>query len=124
MATTLNGLRLFDEQDLQFEISSCSRDTIEKSVGGLDGVVSFDLGKRSRVIKQKGTLRAASKNKLTEKTGTITDYMDGYAYTLVTNDGQVYENMRIDAFKTCNERTHGSGVAVDYEIIYTQLVTV
>ena len=124
MATELNGLRLFDERDLRFEIGSPSRERIEKSIGGLDGVVSFDLGKRTRAIKQKGTLRAASKAKLTEKIGTVTDYMDGYAYTLITNDGQVYENMRIDAFKTFNERTHGSGLVIDYEIVYTQLVTV
>jgi len=121
MATTLNGQSLFDERTLHIEVGSVSRDSVERSIAGLDGVIGIDLGRRGRVIKQSGSIRASSKAELEDKLGLIRDYMDGYAYTLITNNGERFENVRIDAFKTKNERPGGAGLAVDYEIVYTQL---
>ncbi|MBN1796729.1 MAG: hypothetical protein JW804_08650 [Sedimentisphaerales bacterium] len=122
MATTLNGQSLFDEQDLKIETGSIARDTIERSIGGLDGVIGIDLGQRGREIKQTGSLRARSKAELDERVGSICDYMDGYPYTLIMADGRRFDNVRIDAFKTINERPSGAGLVIDYEIIYTQLL--
>jgi hypothetical protein len=122
MATTLNGQTLFDERTLQIEVGSVTRDLVERSIAGLDGVMGIDLGRRGRIIKQTGSIRAPSKIKLTERLGAIRDYMDGYSYTLITNGGECFENIRIDAFKTKNERSSGVGLVVDYEIIYTQLL--
>ena len=122
MATTLNGQSLFDERTLQIEVGSISRDSIERSVAGLDGVVGIDLGQRGRIIKQTGSIMARSKAELDGKLGSIRDYVDGYAYTLITNSGEHFENVRIDAFKTKNKRSSGAGPVVDYEIIYTQLL--
>ncbi len=123
MATTLNGQALFDEQQLELEVGSVSRDSIERSVPGLDGLIAIDLGQRGRLIKQKGTLRAKSKPALEEKLAAIRDYVDGYAYTLITSDDREFDNLRIDVFKTKNERPSGVGLAIDYEIIYTQLIS-
>ncbi len=122
MATMLNGQSLFDERTLQIEVGSISRDSIERSVAGLDGVVGIDLGQRGRIIKQTGSIRARSKAELDGRLGSIRDYVDGYAYTLITNSGEHFENVRIDAFKTKNKRSSGAGPVVDYEIIYTQLL--
>ena len=122
MKTKLNGLELFDEHNLKIEVGSIERDTIERAIGGLDGKMSIDLGQRGRVITQTGTLRARSKAELEEKIGSICDYMDGYPYSLVTADGRRFDNVRIDAFKTKNRRPGGAGLAIDYEIIYTQLL--
>ena len=113
---------MFDEQGLRVELGSIARATIERAIAGLDGVIGVDLGQRGREIAQKGTLRAPSKNQLYDRIGGIADYMDGYAYTLVANDGRTFENVRIDVFKLDNERTDGRGLAVDYQIIYTQLM--
>jgi hypothetical protein len=123
MATTLNGQNLFDERTLHIEVGSISRDSIERSVAGLDGFIGIDLGQRGRIIKQIGSIKASSRAKLEDRVGSIRDYMDGYAYTLITNSGGRFENVRIDAFKTKNERPSGAGLVVDYEIIYTQLLT-
>lgn len=121
MATTLNGQALFDERSVEIEVGSLSRELIDRSVAGLDGVISIDLGLRGRVIRQKGILRARSKAELIDKIGSIRDYMDGYVYTLIANSGERFDDVRIDAFKTTNERPSGTGMAVDYEINYTQL---
>jgi hypothetical protein len=56
-----------------------------------------------------------------ERINAISAYMDGGTHTLATGRGKDYENLRIDVFKVSKGRTDGSGVAIDYEIIYTQL---
>ena len=122
MSTSLDGQALFDEQQLEIAIGSCGRDSIERTVPGLDGVLSIDLGGRERRITQKGTLRAASRLQMNEKTGAISACMDGDTHVLVTDSGEEYDNLRVDVFKVTRERASGTGVVIDYEIVYTQLV--
>ncbi|MHC4238298.1 MAG: hypothetical protein ACYSUC_00860 [Planctomycetota bacterium] len=122
MRTTLDGQNLFDEQELEIEAGSLSRDSVERAVPGLGGVLSIDIGGRSRKIKQAGVLRAQSRLQMTERIGAISAYMDGDTHTLVIRNGEEFDNLRMDLFKVTEERTSGGGVAVDYEIVYTQLV--
>ena len=122
MSTTLDGQILFDEQQLEIEAGSVSRDLIERTVPGLDGVLSVDLGKRGRMIKQKGVLRTTSQLQMSERISAISAYMDGDTHKLVTNGGDVFDNLRMDVFKVMSERTSGGGIAIDYEIVYTQLI--
>ena len=122
MGATLDGQILFDEQQLEIEPGSVSRDSIERVVAGLDGVLSIDLGRRSRKIKQKGLLRAKSRMQMNERISAISACMDGDTHTLTTGSGEEFDNLRMDVFKVAKERASGSGVAVDYEIVYTQLV--
>lgn len=122
MSVTLDGQNLFDEQQLGIELGSVSRDSIEKAVAGLDGVLSVDLGKRGRKIKQKGVLRAKSMVQMDEKIGAISAYMDGGTHMLVTSDGESMSNLRMDVFKVAKKRASGTGFCCDYEIVYTQLV--
>ena len=63
MRVTLDGYILFDEQQLEIEAGSFSRNSIERTVPGLDGVLSIDVGRHGRKIKQRGVLRA--KNPIT-----------------------------------------------------------
>jgi len=121
MSAALDGQSLFDEQRLEIEFGGVSRDSVEMAVPGLDGVLSVDLGGRSRKIKQKGVLRAKSRSQMYERISAISAYMDGNTHTLVTGSGEEFKNLRIDVFKVSKERAGGSGVAVDYEIVYTQL---
>ena len=121
MSTTLDGQILFDEQQLEIELDSFSRDSIEKAVPGLNGVLSIDLGRRGRKIKQRGVLRARSRSQMDDRISTISAYMDGDTHTLVTTSGEEFANLRMDVFKVNKERA-GSGIVVDYEIVYTQLV--
>ena len=120
MSTTLDGQKLFDEQELRIEIGSHKRDSIERAAPMLDGVISIDLGRRCRSIKQTGSLRAKSRQELNERVLAISNMMNGNTHTLIVKSG-TYQNLRMDSFKTTNERTGGSGIAVDYEILYTQL---
>ena len=122
MALTLDGQSLFDEQQLEIEPGSLRRDSIEKAVPGLDGVLSVDLGRRVRKIEQRGVLRAKSRSQMNNRISTISAYMDGDTHTLVTNSGEKFDNLRMDVFKVNKERAGGGGIVVDYEIVYTQLV--
>lgn len=120
MSTTLDSQKLFDELELRIEFGSYKRDSIERATPMLDGVLSIDLGRRSRIIKQTGSLRAKSRTNLNERVLTISNFMDGNTHTLVTESG-TYQNLRMDSFKIKDERTDGTGITVDYEIIYMQL---
>ncbi len=121
MNVTLDGQDLFDQQKLEIETSSVKRASIERAMPGLDGVLSIDLGRRERHITQKGVLRAKSKVQMDSRISAISDYMDGNTHTLTDGNGRRFDNLRMDVFKVSNERTSGSGIVVDYEIVYTQL---
>ncbi|MBN1359357.1 MAG: hypothetical protein JW993_02140 [Sedimentisphaerales bacterium] len=121
MSTTLDGKALFDEQDLQIEAGSFERASVERAAAGLDGTVSIDLGRRSRVVRQRGVLRAASRAALCGRTEAIMALVDGNMHTLVTADDRRYDHLRTDAFKLLDEHITGAGVVAKYEIVYTQL---
>jgi len=121
MSTTLDGQSLFDEQELKIQPASLRRDSIERTVPGVDGVLSIDLGGRGRKIKQTGVLRAANRAQMNERISAISSYMDGDTHRLVTGSGEEFDNVRMDVFKVTSERTGGSGLCCNYEIIYTQL---
>ncbi len=120
MGTTLDGLKLFDENQLRIEVGSYERERIEKSAPMVDGVISIDLGRRSRIIKQTGTLRAKSCIALSERISAISSFINGNSHILITGSIQ-YQNMRMDSFKVTAQREDGTGIVADYEIIYTQL---
>jgi len=122
MKATLDSNILFDEQTLEISAGSFSRDSIERTVPGLDGVLSIDLGRRGRKIKQTGTLRAKSRAQLDERISKIAAFMDGDTHTLRTGSGRELANLRMDSFKAGTEHADGTGIVVNYEIVYTQLV--
>jgi hypothetical protein len=122
MSVTLDGQNLFDEQELKIEQDSIRRDSIERTVSGLDGILSIDMGGRSRKIKQRGVLRARSRTQMDDRIGAILSYIDGDTHTLVIHNGEEFDNVRMDTFKVTDEKTSGSGLCCDYEIVYTQLV--
>jgi len=121
MGVTLDGQVLFDEHQLEIELDSTSRDLVERAVPGLDGVLSIDLGGRGRKIEQRGVLRAKSRSQMDSKISAISTYLDGDTHKLITKSGEEFDNLRMDVFKVSKERASSSGVAVDYEIVYTQL---
>jgi len=121
MNVTLDGQNLFDQQQLEVEPDSIIRACVEKAVSGLDGLLSIDLGKRSRKVRQKGTLRAQSRSQMQDRINAISTYMDGDTHTLEISGQQTFENLRMDVFKVTDERTNAAGLEVDYEIVYTQL---
>ena len=121
MNITLDGQNLFGNEELKVRQESIERDSAERSVAGLDGVLSVDLGQRGKAITQTGVLRAASVKELDSKIAVISTYMDGDTYTLKTNLGQSFNNLRMDVFKTAKHRMSGNSVCCNYEIIYKQL---
>jgi hypothetical protein len=120
MSVTLDGQICFDEQQTEIEPGSFSRASIERTVPGLEGVLSIDLGSRSRKIRQTGVLHAASQAQLNQKISAISNFMDGNTHTLASSSEE-FDNVRMDSFKVNGKRPAGNGVAADYEIIYTQL---
>jgi hypothetical protein len=123
MIATLDGSILFDGHGLEIELSSIGREFEERTLPGLDGVISVDLGNRGRKIKQRGILRARSRSELQDKIDAIEACIDGEAHTLATEKHGELSNLRMDSFKAKGRRTSGGGVSVDYEIVYRQLVT-
>ncbi|MFC1676909.1 hypothetical protein ACFL3G_07600 [Planctomycetota bacterium] len=121
MSISLDGHNLFDERDVEIECGSERRASIERAVGGVDGVVSVDLGSRERVVKQQGVLRAKSRPEMYEKVDAISAYIDGDTHVLVVSADKQLDNLRMDSFKYKNLRTSGNGFCLDYEIVYTQL---
>jgi hypothetical protein len=121
MSATLDGEIVFDEQELKIELGSMERGSIERTVSGLDGVLSIDLGARGRKIKQSGVLRAQSRSQMNRRISVMSACMDGDMHTLVADDKE-FDGVRMDVFRVSKERTSGSGLCCDYEIIYTQLV--
>jgi len=121
VGTTLDGKALFDEQELEIQIGSWERIRIERAVPGLDGIVSIDLGRRSRRIRQRGTLRAVGGIEMASRFNAIEALCDGDTHTLVTAEGRSYANVRVDALKQLGREVAGAGIAVAYEIVYTQL---
>jgi hypothetical protein len=122
MSVTLDGNISFDEQQFEIEVGSFSRDLIERAMPGLDGVLSVDLGRRHRNIKQGGVLRAKSRSQMNDIISVISACMDGDTHTLVTDSGEELDNLRMDSFKVNKERVDGSGIVIEYEIVYSQLV--
>ena len=118
----LDGVRLFGEAEEEIEVGSFARECVERAAVGLDGVMSIDLGGRGRKIRQKGEIRARSRAELNGKIEVISSFVDGDAHTLVTSQGETFENLRVDSVSVKNKRVSGSGVVADYEIIYRQLM--
>jgi hypothetical protein len=121
MSAALDGQSLFGSQQLEIELGSISRDSIERAVPGLDGVLGIDLGRRSKEIKQRGVLRAKSRAQMDERISAISAFMDGNTHTLITSGGKEFEDLRMEVFKVGKERAGGGGIAIDYEIVYKQL---
>ena len=121
MNVTLDGQELFDGLELQITAESVKRDSKETTVAGLNGVLSIDMGSRTRTIRQAGTLRAQSLEQLRQRVNSISAYIDGDVHKLATDKGETFENLRMDALKMSNERAGGNGMLIDYEIVYTQL---
>ena len=122
MKVTLDGHFLFDEQGLEIQPGSFNRASMERNVPGLNGVLSIDLGQRSKEIKQKGVLQAKSRALLDKRIAAVSAFIDGDTHKLVTETGGQFNNLRMDTFKLYNESISGAGISVDYEIVYTQLV--
>ncbi len=121
MNVMLDGNALFDNQGLEIEVGSYSRARMERAVCGLDGVLSIDLGERTREIRQRGTLRASSRTAMQARVSSIAAAIDGTTHTLRTADGQEYPNIRMDRFSLISEHPSGPGIVTEYEIVYTQL---
>ncbi len=121
MSTTLDSQALFDERDLRIAVGPVERASIERSVGGIDGLASIDLGLRGRKIRQRGTLRATSRAQMEARLAAIESFLDGAEHTLRTADGRQYDHLRMDAFTQLGSQVEGTGLVVEYEIAYTQL---
>ena len=120
MQVTLDGQRVFGEQPVEIRNGSFRRASMERTVPGLDGVLSIDLGHRHRQITQTGTLRAESRLQMDGRISTISAHMDGHTHTLATGNRE-FGHLRMDSFKILSEHMDGVGIRVDYEIIFTQL---
>ena len=121
MMATLDGQRLFGEAEPQIEAFSLNRQWVERTVAGLDGVVSIDLGGRSRKVRQRGTFRARSNQELRTMVDAVATYMDGRMHEMMTHTGEEFSNLRMDSMKVSPLRVSGPAVVADYEIFYTQL---
>jgi hypothetical protein len=108
-------------EELKIKLESFRRDSEQRSASGVDGVLSVDLGMRDRKLVCKGALRAQSKAALKEKTDALSLLMDGKTHTLTTNDGQRFDDLRVDAIEIKKQFHNGAGVNCEFEIKFSQL---
>ncbi len=120
MVVTLDGQGLFDDRQVEISVGGVNRASAERSVAGLDGVLSIDGGQRGRMIRQCGKLHAAGSEKMDERIAAILALMDGGTHVLFCGKVE-YEDVRIGSFEVTGRRASGVGVVVDYEIVYRQL---
>ena len=118
---TFNDEKLFGAGEHKLKPLSWRREAIQRGFAGLDGVVSVDLGRRERKLKQQGRLSAVSTAALLKRMEEITNYIDGQAYKLIDQHGTVYEQVRMDDFTILGSITSANQACCEYEIIYTQL---
>jgi len=118
---TFNDKKLFGTGEHKLKPLSWRRESTERGFAGLDGVVSVDLGRRERKLKQQGRLSAVSTAALLKRMEEITNYIDGQAYRLVDQYGTVYEQVRMDGFTILGSITSSNQACCEYEVIYTQL---
>ena len=121
MSTTLDDNALFDEQGLRIQVGSWRRAAIERTIPGLDGMVSIDLGRRCRTLRQRGVLRASGQAAMHARLDAIEAFLDGATHSLVTADGQTYAKLRVDTFTPLDRDVSGTGIVVKYELVYMQL---
>ena len=121
MGATLDGERLFDGSSVEFEIGGLDRESLERGISGLDGVLRVDLGTRGRRIMQRGTLRGRSRTDLKLRVDSILGYFDGVEHVLVTDTGECFEAVVIQGVDFGVQQVDGKGLSVDYEITYKQL---
>ena len=119
MQAIIDDILEFEQENVR--AGSCDRDAVERSVTGLDGILSIDLGMRGRQLVQEGVLRAGSIEALREREGSFSSLMDGRTHKVVLEDGRCFDNLRVDSFKIINENHSGAGPWCIFEIKYTQL---
>ena len=118
---TLNGKSIFGHGDHTLQVGSWGRQIKERRFAGVDGVMSIDLGRGGRKLKQGGWLTAASRAALQKMCEEISAYIDGQADVLVDANGTVYAKVRMDSFGLLTEVCTASPVRCEYEVTYTQL---
>jgi len=121
MKIFIDAVEVFDDPGVAVKVGSWEREKIERSCGGLNGVISIDLGLRSREIIQKGILRAKSFAGIGEKIEEVEDFIDGKEHSVEFGDGRSFERVRVDTFLVSELRHNSSGVFCDYKMVYTQL---
>ena len=120
MNFSIDGTELLGLENSAVELGSWERDYKERSVIGLDGLVSIDLGRRGRKIEQSGKIFAISQSVLDERIDAVRGFFDGDSHT-VSIGGENFDNLRLDAFVVSNKRASGVGLVCDFVIKYKQL---
>jgi len=116
-----DGKELFGKGEHSLEVRSWRREGVDYGFAGLDGVLSVDLGRRERKLKQRGWLTAESVGALMRLMEEISGYIDGQSYELVDGGGICYGQVRMDSFTLLGSVTAGNQARCEYEIHYTQL---
>ena len=119
MAAVLDSTIRFEQ--LGLEVGSRVRDSIKRSISGVDGVLSIDLGMREREITVKGLLRAVSVELLFAREDAIAELIDGQMHILESANGTEFRNLRIDSFEVTQQDYSGGGVCSEFTIRFTQL---
>jgi len=113
--------QFFDQGQHTMEVMSWRRDNVQRGFAGLDGMVSIDLGRRERKLRQYGYLAASGIEALIALGEEIAAYIDGQVYDLIDQNGRRYEQVRMDSFTASGEVMAGNQARCKYEIIYTLL---
>ena len=116
-----DGKAIFGYGSHHLEVGSWRREHVDRGFCGLDGVLSFDLGRRERHFRQWGNLLSPNREGLQSLVSNINNYLDGQVYELTDDHETVYSNVRMDSFELTKSIYSESPARCEYEIQYTQL---
>ncbi len=119
--SSFNGVDLFSCGPHSFSLHGWTRQQIRRSYAGLDGEAVIDMGRRSRVIDQKGRLQASTASELDALIAQIEAYADGQAYSLIDNHGLTHETVILEKFELTGPIHTSRNFWCDYTISYRQL---
>ncbi len=119
MTAVLDSTIRFEQ--LGLEVGSRARDSVERNISGVDGILSIDLGMREREIAVKGLLRAVSVELLFAREDAIAELIDGQVHILEAADGREFKDLRADSFEVTRQDYSGGGVCCEFTMQFTQL---
>jgi hypothetical protein len=106
---------------LELNAGSRERAAVEKAAAGVDGVVSVDMGGRSREIMLRGRLRMFSAQSLDAKIEALGKMVDGECHVLGVGGRPYIEDLRVDSVRMRKKAYSGGGLICEFELTGAQL---
>ncbi|MHC4981548.1 MAG: hypothetical protein ACYTF6_00055 [Planctomycetota bacterium] len=119
--SSLDGQDLFGSGPHSIRPETWSRAVQYRGFAGINGLLTLDMGLRSRRINQTGRLQAATTSAIHAIVSEIEAKLDGGIHTLTDDLGFTYPTVLVERFEQSTPVRRSQGFWCDYKISYRQL---